>query len=157
MMNSQASLQALQTVLDHAVAERDEVTAHMYLLLENVRRLNSQKEQLYNYREEYRARWTNQFRQSAAIEVVQSYQAFVTRLDHALEQLQSQVLAAETQAQQARELLVTRETRVASVRKLLGRKLAEQSRHGAMREQRQSDERAAIARWHATPALMANH
>ena len=155
-MNHQASLQALQSVLDHAVAERDEVTAHLYLRLENTRRIGSQMEQLQSYREQYRQRWTAQFRQSAAIEVVHSYQAFVTRLDHAIEQLRLQLDAAQTQAQQARELLVTRETRVASVRKLIERRLMEQGRSLAAREHKQSDERAAIASWHATPSLMAN-
>ena len=149
-------MQALQTVLDHAVAERDAATAQMYLLLEGTRRLNSQMEQLHSYREEYRARWTNQFRQSAAIEVVQSYQSFVARLDHALEQLQLQRAEADAKSQQARELLVVRETRVASVRKLLARRLAEQARCIASGEQKHSDERAAIAHWHSTPAMMVN-
>jgi flagellar protein FliJ len=156
-MNPQASLQALQTVLDHAVAERDQATAHMYLSLETTRRLQSQMDQLHSYREQYRQRWGAQFRQAAAIEVVQSYQAFVTRLDHALEQLMQQLTLAQSQAQQARELLVTREQRVASVRKLLERRLLEQSRSAAAREQKHSDDRAAVARWHATPAMAANH
>lgn len=155
-MNLQASLQALQSVLDHAIAERDEVTAHMYLSLENMRRIGSQMEQLQIYREQYRQRWTAQFRQAAAIEVVQSYQAFVTRLDHAIEQLRLQLEQAQTQSQQARELLVARETRVASVRKLIERRLMEQGRTVAAREQKHSDERAAIASWHAAPSMMAN-
>ena len=155
-MNLQASLQALQSVLDHAVAERDEVTAHLYMSLENTRRIGSQMEQLHSYREQYRQRWTAQFRQIAAIEVVHSYQAFVTRLDHAIEQLRLQLEQAQTQAQQARELLVARETRVASVRKLIERRLMEQGRTVAAREQKHSDERAAIASWHAAPSMMAN-
>ena len=155
-MNLQASLQALQSVLDHAIAERDEVTAHLYLRLEDTRRIGSQMEQLQSYREQYRQRWTAQFRQSAAIEVVHSYQAFVTRLDHAIEQLRLQLAQAQTQAQQARELLVARETRVASVRKLIERRLTEQGRTLAAREQKHSDERAAIASWHAAPSMMAN-
>ena len=155
-MNLQASLQALQSVLDHAVAERDEVTAHLYMSLENTRRIGSQMVQLHSYREQYRQRWTAQFRQIAAIEVVHSYQAFVTRLDHAIEQLRLQLEQAQTQAQQARELLVARETRVASVRKLIERRLMEQGRTVAAREQKHSDERAAIASWHAAPSMMAN-
>ncbi len=155
-MNAPASLHALQTVLEHALAERDQATAQMYLLLENSRRLMSQKEQLHSYREEYRARWTQQFRLSAAIEVVQSYQAFVARLDHALEQLTQQLGAADAKAQQARELLLARETRVASVRKLLGRRAVEQAHVAATREQKHSDERASLARWHAAPAMMVN-
>ena len=155
-MNTQASLSALQTVLDHAVAARDEATAHLYLCLEQTRRLQAQVEQLHSYREQYRQRWSAQFRQAAAIEVVQSYQSFVARLDHALETLAQQQQLAQAQAQPARELLLARETRVASVRKLLGRRLDERQRSEASREQRHSDERAAVAHWHATPTLAVN-
>lgn len=158
-MTATNPLQGLQTVLDRAIAERDEATAHLYLCLENSRRLLSQRDQLTSYRTEYQQRWTLQFRQAAAIEVVQSYQTFMQRLDQALTQLHQQAQDADTQAQQARALLLERETRVASVRKLLERRAAEQQRHEAARDQRRSDEAAALAAWHATPTLAAqvNH
>jgi flagellar FliJ protein len=150
---------ALKTLLDHATAERDEATAQLYLLLEQTRRVQSQREQLVNYRDEYQARWTQQFRQSAAIEVVQSYQTFVERLQGAIAQLDRQAAQAAANCQAARALLVERETRVASVRKLIQRRTAELQRSATLREQKAADEIAALATWHARPALTAaaNH
>jgi flagellar protein FliJ len=152
-MSTAQTQQALQTVLERAVAERDEATAQLYLLLENSRRLGSQREQLVNYRSEYQARWTMQFKQLATMEVVHSYQAFVERLDHAIGQLDQQVLAASKQADHAHAALLARETRVASVRKLLERRLGEAAQKTAAREQRHSDELATMAAWHSTPTL----
>ena len=152
-MTAPNTLQGLQTVLDRAIAERDEATANLYLCLENSRRLLSQRDQLTTYRDEYQQRWTLQFRQAAAIEVVQSYQSFMTRLEQALTQLHLQAEAADVQSQQARALLLERETRVASVRKLMSRRVAEHERHEAARDQRHTDEAAAIAAWHSTPAM----
>ena len=146
---------ALQTVLERAVVERDEATAQLYLSLENSRRLASQREQLVNYRTEYQARWTLQFKQLATMEVVHSYQAFVERLDHAIAQINGQADVASLQSEQARAQLLARETRVASVRKLLEKRQVEVAARSAAREQRHSDEMANLSAWHAAPAMAA--
>lgn len=149
---------ALVTLLEHATAARDEATAQLYLMLEQVRRFSTQRDQLLSYRREYEARWSAQFRDKAAIEVVHSYRSFIERLNQALEQLDRQTREAEAQAQQARERLVERETRVASVRKLLERRTDERQRHLALREQKATDEMAALKHWHARPSMVAaNH
>ncbi len=150
---------ALATLLEQVTTARDEATAKLYLQLEQVRRVSSQRQQLMAYRGEYEARWTAQFRASAAIEVVHSYQGFVARLNQALEQLEHQAVQAEQQVQQAREQLVERETRVASVKKLIERRAGEALRGTLLREQKASDDVAALALWHTRPALGvgANH
>lgn len=155
MTQSLQSAAALQTLLDHATAERDEATAQLYLMLEQTRRVQSQREQLVAYRDEYQARWTAQFRRSAAIEVLQSYQSFVERLAHAIQQLEHQAQHAEAQCQTARTQLLALETRVASVRKLLERRATEQQRVAQAREQKTTDEIASLTLWHARPALSA--
>lgn len=147
------ALQPLQTLLDHATAERDQATAQLYLLVEQTRRLQAQREQLASYRSDYLARWTAQFRQTAAIEVVQSYQGFVDRLNAALGQLQGQIEFAEGQTQRAREALVHKETRVAAVRQLIERRMDERHRALALREQKSSDELATAAAWRAARGL----
>lgn len=154
-MNPPGANAALATLLEQAVAERDEATAQLYLLIEQSRRVQAQREQLMAYREEYHARWTAQFRQSAAIEVVHSYQSFVDRLNHAIAQLDGQLAHAEAMAQAARERLVALETRVASVRKLLERRAEEQARVLARRDQKRTDEAAALALFHGRAALAA--
>lgn len=149
------ALQPLAALLERAVAERDEATARLYLLLENGRRLQSQQHQLHAYRSEYQARWCGQFRQSAPVQVVHSYQAFVTRLDHALQQLQAQLDDANAQAEGARELLLQCEMRVAAVRKLLERRLSDHGRGVLLREQKQTDEFASAALWRGGALLAA--
>lgn len=155
MTQSLQSAAALQTLLDHATAERDEATAQLYLLLEQARRVQAQREQLLAYRDEYQARWTAQFRRSAAIEVVQSYQSFVERLAHAIQQLDQQNAQADAKCHDARALLLARETRVAAVRKLLERRADDQQRAAQQREQKTTDEIASLTLWHARPALTA--
>ncbi len=146
---------ALLTLLEQATAACDEATAELYLQLEQVRRVSSQREQLLAYRHEYEARWKTQFRTSAAIEVVQSYHGFVERLNQALEQLAQQATLAEHQEAEARERFVQRETRVASVKKLLQRRDGESLRAAALLEQKASDDLAALKLWHARPASSA--
>lgn len=143
------ALQGLQTLLDQATAERDQATAQLFLLVEQTRRLQAQRDQLQTYRGDYLARWTAQFQQSAAIEVVQSYQGFVERLNAALAQLQGQIEFAESQTQRSREALVRMETRVAAVRQLIERRMDERQRAAALREQKSSDELATAAAWRA--------
>ncbi len=155
-MTTPSSQQALHTVLERAVSERDDATAQLYLRLENSRRLGSQREQLVNYRSEYQTRWTQQFKQLANMEVVHSYQAFVDRLDHAIGQLDQQAHSASSMVEQARAQLLARETRVAAVRKLMARRGAEQTQRNTAREQRHSDEMATMAAWHATPVFAAS-
>jgi flagellar FliJ protein len=152
-MTPNGSNTALLTLLDQVIAERDEATAQLYLLIEQTRRIQGQREQLLAYREEYHARWTAQFRRSAAIEVVHSYQSFVDRLNHAITQLDGQLAHAETMADAARERLVALETRAASVRKLLERRAAELDLALARREQKRTDEAATLALFHGRPAM----
>lgn len=154
-MTKPPTMHALHTVLDRAMIERDEATAALYLALETTRRLQSQRQQLVTYRTEYQARWTQQFQQLAAIEVVHSYQSFVDRLDHALEQLRSQLDSAETAAEEARQILLARETRLAAVRKVAAKRSGDAALHTARREQRHGDDMATMAAWHAAPVLVA--
>lgn len=142
------SLQALQTVLEHAAVERDRAVSELFSALENGRRLRSQADQLLIYRDDYQQRWTTQFRHHAAIEVVTSYQQFVERLEQALEQLRLQVERAGHEETRARDQLTAREIRVASVRKLIERRMVEHAQRQTRRDQRQTDENAAHAARH---------
>lgn len=149
------STTALLQVLQHAEGERDAALAHLTQLAEAQARLRSQREQLETYRRDYHARWMGQFRMAGTPEVVQHYQGFVDRLNHALDQLEVQLSAVDRQAGQARELLIERETRVMAVRKLIERRDAESLRRLAVREQKHSDELAARIAWSRAPGIVA--
>lgn len=136
------SITTLTTLLGHAEAERDAALSALRQAEAAAAQARGQAEQLQNYRAQYQQRWSAQFRQSGAIEVVQCYQGFSQRLEQAIGQ-QGQVAGqAEARVEQARALLVEREQRVAAVRKLIERRTQEQRRMAERREQRSTDEAA---------------
>jgi flagellar FliJ protein len=144
---------ALRAVLQHAEGERDHALAQLTQLADAQTRLRSQQEQLQTYRRDYHARWTAQFRLAGTVEVMLHYQGFVERLNQALEQLDMQLEMAARQTEQAREVLMERETRVLALRKLIERRGLEQARRVAQREQRHSDELAARISLQRPPTL----
>ena len=155
-MEFASSLQGLQTALDSAESARDQAIQNHFSTTEGVRRLRAQSQQLLAYRLEYQQRWTTQFKQLAAIEVVTSYQRFVARLDQAIDQLHQQTLHAEQEEVQARELLISHETRVASVRKLIDRRRQAQVHKLGRQDQRQTDDTAAVMAQRAPRVWMNN-
>jgi flagellar protein FliJ len=152
-------MHALNTLLERAAAERDQALAALRQADDAAGRQQAQHAQLAAYRVEYQQRWAGQFRQGGAIEIMHCYQSFMQRLDEALAQQQRLVDTAAGAALRARETLLARETRVASVRKLIERRAAEHQRSTARREQRQTDESAQQASWRANhgSALSSGH
>lgn len=146
---------ALHQVLQHAEGERDAALAQLTQLADAQNRLLSQQEQLQTYRRDYQARWMSQFRSAGTAEVVQHYQGFVERLNHALDHLELQLAGLGRQTAQARERLMECETRVLAVRKLIERRDLETLRRHAVREQKQSDELAARISWQGAAGLAA--
>jgi len=140
---------ALHTLLERAASERDQALAALRQADDLAGRQQAQHAQLAAYRVEYQQRWAVQFRQGGAIEIMHCYQSFMQRLDEAMAQQQRQVETAASAAQQARETLLARETRVASVRKLIERRTAEHQHATDRREQRQTDESAQQTSWRA--------
>jgi flagellar FliJ protein len=138
---------ALHTVLERAEAERDLALAALRRAEEQARRAQAQAEQLLSYRGETQQRWSSQFGRRGEIEIVQCYRSFMTRLDEAIGQQNGQAAATGTHCERLRERLAAAEVRVASVRKLIERRLAEHGRALARHEQRQSDEAAQQQHW----------
>jgi flagellar FliJ protein len=137
--------ESLNVLLKQAEDERNSALA---ALREGERRAQmaaTQAEQLNAYRDQYRQRWSTQFASSGGIEIMQCYQGFHDRLDHAIAQQALTVRQAEMQLQRLRGQLQQQELRVASVRKLIERRLAERSRLEARRDQKATDEAAARA------------
>ncbi len=133
-------LQMLQVLRDHASQERDRAATALRRCEEVLRRAQLQGSQLGDYRVEYTQRWSLQFGQRGAIEIVHCYHAFMQRLDEAIALQQRQVEAAAHELEGARQALLRAELRVASVGKLIERRMAELERQQWRREQRQSDE-----------------
>ena len=142
-------MHALNTLLERALAERDLALVALGNAQALVQRQHDQLVQLATYRVEYQQRWSDQFSRHGAMEIVQCYQGFMQRLDDAMAQQQRQLDNANGSAERARETLLARETRAASVRKLIERRVAEQRLAADRHAQRQSDEHAQQARWRA--------
>lgn len=133
---------ALAAVLQHAASERDEALAALRRAEQMLRPLQAQVDQLLNYRGEYQARWSRQFGQRGEMEIVHCYSSFMQRLDEALAGARQRVQHAGAQVERLRARLLATELRVASVTKLIERRLAEQQRVQRRRDQRQTDETA---------------
>jgi flagellar FliJ protein len=134
------SIATLNTVLEHARSQRDAALAALRRAQASAEAARTQADQLGGYRCEYRQRWTERFREPGSIELLQCVQGFAGRLDQAIAMQSNTVRQTELRLQQARELVLAREQRVAAIGKLIERRLAEARRDADRREQRQLDE-----------------
>jgi flagellar FliJ protein len=139
--------QSLHTLLEHAERQRDESMASLLQVEDAARRLREQSAQLHVYRDEYRQRHPALGGRSTSIDILRTHQAFMQRLDQALGQLHGQIENAEARAARLRAELLARETRVASVRKLLERRGQEAHRVATRQDQRRSDDAAPSPLW----------
>ena len=102
---------------------------------------------LGDYRSQFQARWTAQFRQPTAPSLLQCHHGFSQRLDQAIVQQQAQCRQQAQRVQRARDVLRQKEQRVAAVQKLIERRLTVQQRQAERRDQKQTDEAAQRTAW----------
>ncbi|UXH79784.1 flagellar export protein FliJ [Roseateles amylovorans] len=142
---SSSNLQALTVLLERAEAERDEALRHLRDAQARADAAKHQQEQLSQYRQDYRQRWSQEFAQRTTVQILGCYQNFGGRLDQAIGQQSGIADFADQRLNAARDVLREREMRVASVRKLIERRRAETLRTQMRQEQRSTDEQAARA------------
>ena len=140
-------LQPLMTLLVQAEGERDEALAHSQRQDAAQRAAQAQADQLLMYRGDYEARWSDHFSRQAKIELLHCYQGFIQRLTLAIEQQNRVATQAASQAALALAALNEAEMRVASVRKLIERRVGERQLRAERHEQKQTDEFAARVAW----------
>jgi flagellar FliJ protein len=143
-------MQSLQVLLQREQHQCDLAQSALQRAGEAARRAREQCEQLLAYRSEYEARWTVQFSRVVTMDILQCYRSFMQRLDQAVAMQTRQAELSQLQLAQARHQLLDAERRLASVRKLLERRAAEQAHAGRQREQKLSDEQAQRMHWQAT-------
>jgi flagellar protein FliJ len=134
--------QALQALLAQTERERDAALAALGQAESQARRLQAQAEQLHQYRQDLQLRHPAAQGQAAPIDSLRIHQGFSGRLEDVIDQQQAQRLAALAQVERRRQALLPLELRLASVRKLLGRRAESQRRLTQRHDQRQSDESA---------------
>lgn len=139
------SLQPLQLLLEQAERERDEARARQGRAEAALAGAERQQQQLSDYRQECEARWTEQFRQGAAVTLLQCYHDFVGRLHGAVDQQAQQIQRLRQERERVAAATLAAELRVAAVRKLIERRRQTLLSAVAKREQKQMDEMAARA------------
>ena len=99
-----------------------------------------QADALVTYRSEYRKRWAAQFAKAAPIEIVRCYHGFVERLEQAIVSQQGQVRGSSERLAQALQRLRHREMKLATVQRLIERRLQAQALVAQRRDQKATDE-----------------
>jgi len=135
-------LALLQTLLERERQRRDDAQAGVRAALQNVATQQQQADGLTGYRSEYCAKWATQFQQAAAMEIVLSYHGFLARLDQAITQQLAVVAHAQRGVDAARQRLLEREIRVATVERLIKRREDLLARIADRRDQKNLDEMA---------------
>ena len=135
-------MDTLNTLLEQAEAERNRALAAFNQSRARCDAARAQQAQLDAYRSEYQQRWSLQFAQGATLAIVRCYQAFADRLDTAIAQQGQAVSLAQAAQARASDALTANELRVASVRKLIERRMLAQRQASDQREQKLDDEQA---------------
>ena len=147
-------LQPLMTLLGQVERERDDLALTCQRAAQAQRNAAHQAEQLLTYRREYEKRWAHQFRTDGRMELVNCYRGFMERLTQAVEQQRAATVQAQAELDHARVALRESELRVASVRKLIERRVAEADVATQRREQKACDEFASRASWNKVTGLV---
>lgn len=148
-------LDLLHTLLEREKEKRDAALAEWREAERQAQAAGEQADALVSYRGEYRQRWAAQFAQRAPIEILRCYQGFVDRLEQAIVAQQGVAEQAALRVQAARQRLRHRETKVATVQRLIERRLHAAALREQRREQKAVDEAAQRLAWGRISAFAA--
>ncbi|WP_313316154.1 flagellar export protein FliJ [Pulveribacter sp.] len=139
-----SSLQAFTVAVELAERRRDAARQALRDVQGAREAAQAQLEQLSGYAQETQNRWGASEGRTLQPEVMAHHYHFMGRLDHAIG-LQSGVVGSQdVRVAGARQVLLQAELRLASLRKVLERRRADQALAEQRREQKQTDERAAL-------------
>lgn len=139
-----SSLQAFLVAIEMAERQRDAARQALQDVRRGQQSAQRQFEQLQGYSEEIQGRWGAQEGMEVKPEVMHHQYQFMDRLGHAIG-MQTGVLDEHAgRVQAAEQHLLQAELRLASLKKVVDKRRREQELLQARREQKQTDERAAI-------------
>jgi flagellar FliJ protein len=141
---------SLHLLLEVAERQRDLVLARQNQARSALDAALGQAEQLRDYRSSCQDRWGQQFRQGAAITTVRVYHDFVARLHGAVDIQGRQVDRLRAELARSEAECLAAELRVASIDKLIARRVGDQQRKSDRREQKQQDEYAGRLAWQSS-------
>ena len=139
-----SSLNALMIAIDAAGRKRDAARQAVQERQRALQAGQAQMDQLQGYVQEMHGRWGTQEGQAVQPEVMHHQYQFMERLQHAIG-LQTKVLAdLEIRLEAARQALMAAELRVSSLNKVVEVRKRDMALAQMRREQKETDDRAAI-------------
>ena len=139
-----SSLNALMIAIEMAVRKRDEARQALRERQHAFDAAKSQMEQLENYAAEMQQRWSATEGASLKPEVMVHHRQFMERLEHAIN-LQTRVIADQSiRLEAAQKALMAAELRLTSLNKVVETRRRDMELAQMRREQKQTDERAAL-------------
>lgn len=139
-----SSLNALMVAIEMAMRKRDEARQALRERQRAYDAAKSQMEQLENYAAEMQQRWGVVEGAEMKPEVMFHHRQFMERLHHAI-QLQTKVIADQAlRLEAAQKALMATELRLSSLNKVVETRRRDMALAQMRREQKQTDERAAL-------------
>lgn len=139
-----SNLHALSVAVDMASRRRDDARKALQTALAQQQAAHAQLDQLEGYAKELDGRWGAQANTAVKPEVMYHHYQFMDRLGHAAG-IQNKVLDDKAlRVDAARKNLMEAELRVTSLNKVMALRRQEQELALVRREQKQTDERAAL-------------
>lgn len=139
-----SSLNALMIAIEMATRKRDEARQVLRERQQSYASAQGQMEQLQSYMQEMAQRWGPHEGAEFKPEVMYHQRQFMQRLEHAIE-LQTKVLRdQELRLQAAQHALMTTELRLTSLEKVVQMRRRDMALAEQRRDQKQTDERAAL-------------
>ena len=139
-----SSLNALMIAIEMAVRKRDDARQALRERQHAFDAAKSQMEQLENYAAEMQQRWGATEGASLKPEVIVHHRQFMERLEHAIN-LQTRVIADQSiRLEAAQKALMAAELRLTSLNKVVETRRRDMELAQMRREQKQTDERAAL-------------
>jgi len=146
-MSGPESLQTLNLLVERITTERDAGQKALADCIQRAAQARNTAGELNQYRHDYEQRWGRQFAKEGTMDIVQCYQNFSGKLNEAISSQAQLATQAEARVEAARTALLAVEMRLAAVKKLIERRVAEMQLLQHRQEQKASDEFAArIAR-----------
>lgn len=154
-----SDLRSILLAIEHATLRRDELAKAAARVERSLGFARDQMAQLEGYAVDTDGRWTGSASRTLSVELVRHHYQFMNRLQQAIE-LQSAVVAnVGHQLEQAKLNLLQAEFRLSGLKQILKARQAAMQLDKKRREQRQTDEFAALrhARNRARPMSGENH
>lgn len=139
-----SALRSLVLAIELATEKRDEAGRHLMQAQRAYLQGQNQLEQLANYAADSEARWVSSAQVSMSTGILQHHYQFMDRLHHAIGLQDGVLVNLQQQVEVERKRVQEAEMRLAVLQKLLAKKQMERAMMMARREQKQTDEFAAM-------------